>query len=183
MGHAAGCWARSAAHTTGGCPLRSVGCRRTSKGAGRCPQDTAWFHRQMEKAASHSWPNRMDLLLVRVKTLKRDGYGIVRSPLTICAGHWNCFLLHLWPHVKNGLGQKPGAALRKSSPPGTSLTTAFGGSERQLQQGRFAVGLMGAWRSHICQQLPGGWQLPSTMGGCVPVAVPSGAGRVQLAAV
>jgi len=35
---------------------------------------------------------------------------------------------------------------------------AFGGSESQLQWGRFAVGLMGAGRSHICQQLPGGWQ-------------------------
>lgn len=75
------------------------------------------FHKQMEKAGNRSWADRTDLLWVRANLLRRDVYGIIRSPPTICAGHRNCSLLHLWRHVMNGQEEKPGVTPRRSSAP------------------------------------------------------------------
>lgn len=75
------------------------------------------FHKQMEQAGNHSQADRTDLLWVRANLLRRDIYGIIRSPPTICAGHWNFSPLHLWLHVMNGQEQEPGVSPRRSFAP------------------------------------------------------------------
>lgn len=110
------------------------------------------FHKQMEKAGNHSWADRTDLLWVRANLLRRDIYGIIRSPPTICAGHWNCSLLHLWLHVMNGQEEKPGVTPRRSAAPTVfhpPLPVWLAASPRwrahaRLLLRKFAAGLPGA---------------------------------------
>lgn len=137
------------------CPGAAV---EPAHGAGGCLQDAAQFHRQMEKADSHSWADRTNLLRVRANLLRRDIYGIIRSPPTICAGHWNCFLLHLW--LLWWMEEEESQVLPRGRAHPPVHCCPFGRSEPQLLQGRFVVWLVGTQRTAMTfpAVTPQGWE-------------------------